>query len=323
MPKEITHWFVAERTAERLCGTCLGDSALGCPNALKMGAVFPDIPYYLTGTSKLAEMAAVVANEYHGMHGEDTYVLLRTLLAWSSGHVHPAHKAFLTGVVSHLQTDMVFHPCIFFMTGNYHDADPVKRTRAVRDHRRFEVMLDFHVCRVLGQKPQYFKARKFWKSLECRQLLGWAEEDKERPELGVMLKMAVKKFLTAQGLFPNPAVSLIADVLDPFLTDSLKELTALFYRPVPIYLRERLCGIMKYQNPVSGKTCFASVDDLLEQAVEKSIALCKWLESVLAGKNNASFSERGPSLNFGIIGADISLARYFAIPSFFDSHEER
>lgn len=323
MPKEITHLLVAERTAERLRGTCLGDSAFGCPNALKMGAVFLDIPYYLTGTSKLAEMAAMVANEYHGTHGEDTYVLLRTLLAWSSKHVHPAHQAFLTGVISHLQTDMVFHPCIFFMTGNYHDTDPVKRTRAVRDHRRFEVMLDFHVCRVLGQKPQNFKARKFWKNLECQQLLGWSEEDKERPELGIMLKMAVKKFMTAQGLFPNSVASLIADVFDPILPDTLKELTALFYRHPPEYLMARLSGSLEYQNPMSGEICLARVDELLEQAVEKSIALCKWLESFLANGNSEYFAERGPSLNFGIIGADISLARYFAIPSFFDSYEER
>ena len=85
----------------------------------------------------------------------------------------------------------------------------------------------------------------------------------------------------------------------------------------------RLSRSLEYQNPVSGEICLARVDELLEQAVEKSIALCKRLESVLANGNSERFAQRGPSLNFGIIGADISLARYFAITSFFDSHEEK
>ncbi|MBN1277564.1 MAG: zinc dependent phospholipase C family protein [Deltaproteobacteria bacterium] len=323
MPKEIMHWLVAEKTAAGLTGTCLGNAARRCPNALKIGAVFPDMPYYLAGTSKLAEMAALVANEYHGAHGEDTFILPRTVLSRIPDDNPPAHLSFLVGVVSHLQADIVFHPLIFFLTGNYHDHDPEKRSRAVCCHRRFEGMLDLHVCRLLKRKPGHFKAWESWRGLESRNLFGWAEGDKKRPELGTMLKLAAKRFLAAQRIFINPAASFLAEVLDPLLPHALKQLAALFYRPAPEYLMVRLSRTLEYRNPVSGEMSRTRVDELLDRAVEESVALCRRLESVWSGKNRSWLSERGPSLNFGLIGADVSLARYFAEPLFFEIHKDR
>lgn len=104
---------------------------------------------------------------------------------------------------------------------------------------------------------------------------------------------------------------------------ALKQLAALFYRPAPEYLMARLSRTLEYRNPVSGEMSRTRVDELLDRAVEESVALCRRLESVWSGKNRAWLSERGPSLNFGLIGADVSLARYFAEPLFFEIHKDR
>lgn len=110
LPKEAPHWIAAQRTAVCLKGTDWGDAALECPNALQMGAVFPDLPYYLAGTSALARHATHLGNRYHGAHGEDAYDLLRALLASLREEDVPAHRAFWIGVVSHVCVDTCFHP---------------------------------------------------------------------------------------------------------------------------------------------------------------------------------------------------------------------
>lgn len=313
MPKEIVHWVVAERTADQLHGTRLGDAALSCPNALKMGAVFPDIPYYLTGDSDSARLAAAVGSAYHGTYGEDTYVLLRTLLAALSENVHPAHLAFITGVVTHLQTDMIFHPLVYFLTGNYHDADAVLRTRAIRAHRRFEGLLDWYVCRMMKKKPNHFRVADAWCGLECRTLFEWTEREQEGPELGRMLQQAVRRMVAAQRLFVYPPAACLTKLVDFFLPAAWKEVTALFYQPVSAERLEEFYGRLVYRNPVSGAWCCASVDELLEQSVKSGVVLCRRLELLLDHGETIGIDECGPSLNFNLPGADVSLARYFAI----------
>jgi len=305
--------------AVRLRGTRLGDAALDCPHALKMGAVFPDIPSYVTGDSPPARLAEAVGNAYHGTHGEDTHVLLRTLLTALQKRDSPEARAFLAGVVSHLHADQVFHPLVYFLTGNYHDVDPEKRTRAVRDHRRFEVLLDVHVCSTVKKRLQDFRARSFLNGSASQGLFDWTKEASSGPALKQMLQAAVKKYLTAQGVFIHRGAALCARAMDPWLPASLRELTALFYRPGRQRHRMRLRQEITYRNPVSGEMGEATVDELLERAVSEGAALCRRLESFLVDKKDVRLLEPGPSLNFGLVGADVSLARYFAETPFFST----
>ena len=318
MPKEATHWIAARQTAARLAGTGWGEAALRCPNALQMGAVFPDLPYYLAGSSEQARQAAALGNRYHGAGGEDTYDLLRALLVSLREEDEPAHRAFLVGVASHLCVDAVFHPWVYYETGNYYDPDPARRTQAVRDHRRFEGLLDLAICGNLA-KARSCRARTIWQNLERppEALLEWAARHQEPAAAGEVLTAANGKFLWVQSLIAHPAAARVAGGLEPLLPAGCRELTALFLREPAARDLERLRGRLEYRNPVSGESRIASVEELLGEGVEPGAAACRGMERAIGRGSASDFAEHGPSLNFGLVAADVAKARFFASPAFF------
>ncbi len=319
MPKDITHWIIAEQTAARLAGTTLGEAAQTCPNALKMGAVFPDMPLYLTGKSDAARTAEQTGHEYHGTQGSDTYNLLRKILSAALQTNDPAIHALLAGVACHLQTDITFHPLVFHVTGNYHHPDPQKRSLAVRGHRRFEVLLDLHFCELLNRKPRSYQAAAFWKNLESQDPLFWTRHNPANPRRYPMLVQAIKKYLRVQRLFTNPAASRLAGVFHPRLPDAWQEVTGLFYWSASASCLARFHEKWTYLHPVTGTSHTESLHDLLERAVEASVSLCSRLEAAIEEKDETLFTERGPSLDYGLVDGDGSMARFFAQPTLFEN----
>ena len=313
MPKEATHWAIAEKTAERLSGTEFGEAALACPNALRLGAVYPDLPYYLTGTGGLAKRAGALGNRYHGAHGEDTYDLPRAILAGIEESDEPAHRAMLVGVASHLCADAAFHPLVYYATGNYYDPDPAKRSRAIRGHRRFEGLLDMALCGG-PEGVRVRNAKHVWAGLEKdpAELLPWSVRGQTVEGGEAILAAAAEKFLEAQPLFGNPAAVLLAKWAAPWLPSHLKELAALFYERPSARALERAGGIFKYLNPATGEECEASARQLMEKAIGDGAALCAEMEAALGRGGAKAFGRAGPSLNFGIVGARVESARYFA-----------
>ena len=313
MPKEATHWAIAEKTAERLGGTALGEAALACPNALKLGAIYPDLPYYLTGTGDLAKRAAALGNRYHGAHGEDTYDLPRALLAGIEESDAPARRAMLVGVASHLCADAAFHPLVYFVTGNYYDPDPARRSKAIRGHRRFEGLLDMVLCGGT-EGIRGCNAKQVWEALEedASTLLPWSVRRQTVEGGAAILAAASEKFLEAQPMFGNPVAGLLAAWMTPWLPGHLKELAALFYGRPSAKALEKAGGAFEYRNPATGDPCAASARQLMEKAIDDSAALCAELETALGNGDAKTFRRAGPSLNFGIVGAGVDRARYFA-----------
>ena len=316
MPKEATHWIAAQRTVSLLDGTVFGEAATRCPHALLLGAVFPDLPYYLTGSHLLAREAALLGNRYHGEKGEDTFELLRAMLRSLREEDSPVHRSFLAGVASHLCLDAHFHPLVYFETGNYYDPDPARRTEAVRNHRRFEGLLDVVLCGSLRNARGHC-ARQMWSQVETPipALLDWAARHQEGPNAAAVLKAGNDSFLKAQHLFVQPLACGLARAAEPFLPAALRELTALFYRNPTSRQREQMNRPFEFQNPVSGTVQKAAVEELFRQGVEASAGLCRRMEKAM---EEGAFDLRGPSLNFGLVGAAVSQARFFADPPFFE-----
>lgn len=150
MPREIVHWLVLERAKEAL--PARGASATAktlneFPAAAYLGAVAHDAPYYY----RLGADASFnhVAESLHGRFGQDTFDPLRAMAADIS--MRPDNEraelwAFLLGMVSHYAADVIFHPMIFYFTGDYYDPDTKARKAARARHRLLEVYLDswFH-----------------------------------------------------------------------------------------------------------------------------------------------------------------------------------
>lgn len=308
--------MAAQRTGSLLNGTDFGEAAARCPHALQLGAVFPDLPYYLAGSDSLAREAALLGNRYHGENGEDTYELLRAMLRSLLEEDSPAHRAFLVGVASHLCLDAHFHPLVYFETGNYYDPDPARRTNAVRNHRRFEGLMDVVLCGSLRNARGHC-ARQMWSHVETPipALLDWAARHQAGPNVAAVLKAANESFLKAQNLFVQPLASGLLRGLEPFLPVKMRELTALFYRNPTARQWERMKEPFEFQNPVSGTVQKATIGELFQQGAESGAGLCRLMEKSIG---EGAFDLHGPSLNFGLVGAAVSQARYFADPPFFE-----
>jgi hypothetical protein len=321
MPKEIVHWLIAEEAASLLKGTSLENAVAENPACLRFGAIFPDVLFYLVGNRYFRRIGRL-ADILHGTDGEDTYRLLRSLseTPGTSGESGPL-TAFWIGVAAHLQADIVFHPLIYYLTGNYHDKRPEIRTLAIQRHRRLEVILDMYFTRekTSGQLRSYSLGRI------CNQLelpmpnllkiasQTLAELSDSRPEeIAFGLRRALRYFVLMQNLCSRPFLGSILFRMEKLLPQPLREITALFQAPQLAAHFSFLSKPVIYRNPVSGKKMESTVDLLFAKAVHDSADLCKNLQQYIPDRNYSAVSQWGPSLSFGIPGSVAGDARYFA-----------
>src|SRR5512138_694828 len=103
MPKEVTHWLIAEAVSKRLEGTFLEETLRRNPNLLHIGAIIHDAPYYYLKGDFESRFGSLPTR----LHGtvEDAVELVESLLRHLP--TRPEHErdqltAFLVGLVTHL-----------------------------------------------------------------------------------------------------------------------------------------------------------------------------------------------------------------------------
>jgi len=323
MPKEITHWLVSLKTAEMLRGTMIGDAALSNQNALILGAIFPDILYYLPNDPALSAYQEI-AHFLHGNNGEDTYELIRqTLSVLKESPYRQEFLSFLLGVITHIQTDIVFHPMIYHLTGNYHDADPSRRNKAIEQHRRFECLLDLYFCGGPRRLKEY-SIKFVLKDLELplSQIMELLQQLKRRKvnlaEMNGVTIRALKNLRILQELYKNRLLAGAFYIIAPFFPGAVKETAALFYSPQLNRFIPQVSGTLHYKNPLTGEIKNTCLSELFEKALEESYALAGRIERTMAADTKENFSERGPSLSYGLIVNQAKTPIYFAEKTFFD-----
>ncbi len=322
MPKEITHWLVALKVAKEARGSITGDAALRYPNALQLGAVFPDILFYATGPPSVSRYRQM-AHACHGDHGEDSYRLIREIAAALPGSTHFGPlRAFLAGVSCHIQTDLTFHPLVYHLTGDYGDADPKRRSCSVRNHRRLECLIDIYFCGGVDGILSY-SLKEIVKNLEMplSYLLGtfsriYSDDNTDADTLSAT-ERALRNFQWLQGLIKGRGLSAFLDKMSPWLPLTAQEFIALFYSPsLDIYL-PRLNGAIGYRNPATGIAGKATLPELFGRAVDGSVAFITQIEAALC-TGKPILPEKGPSLSYGVAGALIEPPRYFSEIPFFN-----
>lgn len=148
MPREFVHWKVLDDIIQspncdsKVCSNLIS-AAKKFPAVARIGAMAHDAPYFHRGG---ASDFILVAETLHGTNSENTFEPLRTL--WDlaqvsvSNHRRELLSALLLGMLSHLTTDAVFHPIVYFFSGDY-NADNLEQRRIARTkHRLFETWLD-------------------------------------------------------------------------------------------------------------------------------------------------------------------------------------
>jgi hypothetical protein len=297
MPREVVHWVVALKALELVSSGINVDK-----KAYLLGAMAPDAGYFYLngkGDNHFPEML-------HGKNGEDTWLPVRIAMERCSTDYQ---RSFILGFISHVITDSVFHPAVYFLTGNYYDSDPQRRFRAVRNHRLIETRMDAWARKNVASKDV---------PVLVRDVMGTPQELKELCALfsnkdfsTEQLALSFEDFAEAQHKFLSTSVGMVVRGLS-FFSSGLKELDALFSFARWGHL-EAFEETFSYKNPVTGdEHRGVTWRSLLDRASEEHCRVYKKFVQAISERTDFLPDEAGPSLNFGIPSTPIQSGRFFS-----------
>lgn len=333
MPREIVHWKVAARAAQELSKRGayeLAKAAAKYPYAFALGAVAHDAPYYRSGGASPFEFIGALL---HGLgqasgHGDTLAPLarfIRDTLELSETHHREEALAFVLGLLSHYAADVVFHPLIFFVTGDYYAADAAERRAARGRHRLFEVYLDEHVRAGGVSFPWPLRIDQLVAALEpgslrrLAALLGAAVQSEMAavPALQHLDGLAeweksIKEMAAFQRWFVSPIGGCVARILKAASPKKLGQYETLFSfgrTGQHAVLNESL----DFLNPVTGDPARATIAELEAAAIERTAALFLDLHRIIVERcDPREIFSHGLSLNYGIADGAPESAHHFS-----------
>jgi len=117
MPKELTHWMLAEQSLAGLDDTSRLAVLMRGNRALYLaGAVLPDTLLHLVAGPH-GPTALGLAHRFHDTIGNSYAPLIRIEEAYGAEGLPAGLLACLLGVLSHMQADIVFHPFVYAHSG--------------------------------------------------------------------------------------------------------------------------------------------------------------------------------------------------------------
>lgn len=307
MPKEITHWLIVDEVLRNPDLTNLAvqyrDNDLR--HIAYLGAILHDAPYYVLGRRR--SRALQLADRLHGAAGEDTFELLRSALpilrSKPNNHVF---RAFLLGATTHICSDGIFHPYIYWHSGNVFTAP----NHAWQQHRAFESALDlaFGECFCkrfsLDTFPLHEYLRRAERILpELLKAIPLLTDFAEEILSGYRTLARVRCYAT------NTVFRSLTERVNPRLPMSVQTYTALCY-PTPSPLQSRITTPLSYTHPVTGEAFSASLQEMFNVSVQESVRVWKTFEQCVA--EGGDFDECGKSLEVGLCGIASSAMCHFA-----------
>lgn len=324
MPKEITHWLIAEALSKKLEGTFLEGPLRRNKNLLRIGAIIHDAPYYYLKGDFDTRFGSL-PKKLHGTV-DDAVELVESLLRylpWCQEGEKEQLTAFLVGLVTHLFADALMHPMIYYLSGPYDAPELRRRTVARQDHRRLESLVDMCLAGgyngVRGYSLAEYIRNAEMPLLRLHHHLGkiWlGDEDTERFAEGLLFSFRL--FSLMQSLYRNRLLGRIVPLLFQVVPPRAREVLALFYSPGLMNHCRKIEGEISYRHPSTGEIRRQSIHVLFQDAVDRSMEFCLELEPILGPGHNAAAFRRlppvDPSLGFG---PDPS-PRFYALERFFD-----
>ena len=317
MPREIVHWSILEEVKSRIQreGNNSIVRILNENRAISyLGAMAPDAPYfYRMGGSSFEH----VAEAMHGTNGEDTFALAREFARKASTQSDQRIKeslfAFLAGFLSHCAVDIVFHPVIYHLTGDYYDTDPLKQNIARKRHRLFEVMLD-----------SWWKNRS--NNLFTAKIVSVLNFDSntEQTLFDILNDLngfsgpwegAFRHLAYLQAMFTSNFGGIFAKGLNFLSGNKLdaSEVLFLYGRDLP---HSYFDSMIEYKSPVSGESHRKSAQELCDEACMLCISIIKpigeLIENKISIKELESTWQHGRSLNSGEARSAKKDMKYFA-----------
>lgn|GEM_PF-5753979 len=264
MPKEYSHWYLAERVRMRLGPGMIGQLLGRYRPLYLLGAIIPDSPYYTFMNRRIRSAA-----ESLHQPGDSRFACGYALVQAQAEQWNEWIVAFLLGIYTHLYADSVFHPLVYHFCGN--------RGRA--RHRRLEAWLDlaFMGCEgwdIPRPLPEMLQ--------QCTALVGdWPEwvaafftPLDALPE--GQLQHILNRHARYQKRFADRWWQMGAALLSRVPIRFFREAAALFY-PRSGPLTPDLEAPISYRHPVSGDECqesLATLEERMWQHMQRPLVFC-------------------------------------------------
>jgi len=297
MPKEITHWILAERVLDEL------DESSRLPGIIRAnhsaflsGTVLPDTLLHLF-RGPHSRIALQLAHRFHDATGNSFAPLIQAEARHAGGLPHNL-LACLLGVISHMLTDSVFHPYVFAQSG----IDDIGL------HYRLETAIDVYLLH-LGITPPVRRVDELI-TPETRQVLVDAaamlfDPDGELPRTA--LEQALALHCRFQSMYDRTWWKITANVLGTLFGSPFREQRHLFY-PLDASGSDHLkliAAIREWRHPVSGVVATTSLDELAEETVQQTVAVFRRIDE-RGSLADALNDPPGANLLTGLYAVDMS-----------------
>ncbi len=308
MPKELTHLIVAAAAkrmfSEKHPRSVLRDHLESREACLLFGSLIHDIAFYAPSTEQ-GNLVKDRGRLVHGIPLNDTLAPFRCLAAGYDEKKTSDLPALMAGALAHRITDGVFHPFVYHYTG--HD---------LARHFRLETLMDIHVRKRQGrwlEKPvpekDLYNSLNVERTVLARYLSMFLDLGEDfLPEINRALNLHA----FTMRLFRSRAGYHLFRIVSLFKSKEYRGRRHLFYPPGMDFHTPFFDTAMPYRHPVTGESCAASLDTLVETAVARSCAAFESMETALSSKagNLMPFAESLPPMSLET-GLDPSAGKTF------------
>ncbi|WP_428912152.1 zinc dependent phospholipase C family protein [Niallia sp. Krafla_26] len=320
MPKEVTHFLIAEKVCEELDKSPFWKPYLKNKNLILLGSIFQDSLYYLP--DDYSEEIVKLPDVFHGANGEDTFLLIKELLMKNVINLEDSHIiSFIIGMITHICADSTVHPVVYYYTGNYYDKDPEKKSKAVTYHRKIEGLFDVYFCEGYQLINQYSIQKLLDTGVNNRDFFGKISKgitiNEESEHVAEAILKAYERFGNVQKYFNHPLIRNILPFADKLVSKKYRELFGLFYSSDLKKHLHNVSGPINYQNPLTGEEYDSTLNELFSTSVKESIKICKLLEDILTQRSSVEEIPYGPSLELGQPHCYVDNMQYFYKKDFF------
>ncbi len=323
MPKEVTHWIITDKVAQKLAGTRWQPVLEQFPNIYKLGAVFHDKIYYFSVNKKVDDPALnakinAIPSRLHGIDGEDTHDILLSILKsieeqkGDNNHL----KALLAGIATHIYADITWHPFVYYFTGDYNDPDQNLQFWAQHDHRKIEALMDLYFAG--GFKPilqkyylgKYISKLRYPLDALCEQA-GRHFSDLPEKVFGHYYVKAVQEALYGHQWMRKLELNSQLFHVQKTLPRRIRLLYAAFYnQQLKKYLPKFDKEIM-FKNPVTGDDRVIKMNDFLDESVDNCVRFLHSIEDWVFGTQKGVFATQGHSLEHGMPPGKVYEMKHF------------
>jgi len=313
MPKELTHWILAEQALAGLdSNSRIGEIIRAHRGQYLAGAVLPDTLMHIFGGPD-APFALALAHSFHDAGGNSFAPLIRVEQGFPDG-LPPWLMACLLGVLAHMQGDIIFHPYVFGVAGSNN----------MGRHYRLETAIDVYLLArgaiVPARHLRSVVTPRIREEVVTTGSLLFDPQGKLPP---TAMGKALDLHCRFQDMYDRIFWQLLARILGHLPKSPLSDKQHLFY-PFDMSRDDAMItGTSTWLHPVTGNRHSATIEELADQATLRTIAVFKDIEQQ-GSMTEALTKTPGENLLTGMQGVKQQEMKSFVNPNHdFGGHQEK